>query len=155
MLPVVHRGDTEPALEGPVEGALFRIAQIQGDLVDRAIAVHEPVAGQAAAFVFQQAGKIRVFRAQLAAQGPGLDRQLIGNGLQLRHPLLQAFLDAARDTRDGWQAIATAVSVVDAPDMLRDIGRIYQRQNPQDQQAFREAANETGLWSRLEQALPA
>ena len=69
--------------------------------------------------------------------------------------LLQAFLDAARDSRDGWHAIATAVSVVDAPDMLRDIGRIYQRQNPQDQQAFREAANETGLWSRLEQALPA
>ncbi|MDF1724020.1 MAG: hypothetical protein P1U59_05830 [Alcanivorax sp.] len=69
--------------------------------------------------------------------------------------LLQAFLDAARDTRNGWQAIASAVSVVDAPDMLRDIGRIYQRQNAQDQQAFREAANETGFWSRLEQALPA
>lgn len=69
--------------------------------------------------------------------------------------LLQAFLDAARDTRNGWQAIATAVSVVDAPDMLRDIGRVYQRQPPQDQQAFREAANETGLWPRLEQALPA
>jgi len=44
---------------------------------------------------------------------------------------------------------------VDAPDMLRDIGRVYQRQPPQDQQAFREAANETGLWPRLEQALPA
>ena len=69
--------------------------------------------------------------------------------------LLQAFLDAARHTHNGWQAIATAVSVVDAPDMLRDIGRVYQRQSPEDQQAFREAANETGLWSRLEPALPA
>jgi len=69
--------------------------------------------------------------------------------------LLQAFLAAARDTRAGWQAIATAVSVVDAPAMLRGIGRVYQRQNPQDQQAFREAANETVLWSRLEQTLPA
>ncbi|MDX1802759.1 MAG: hypothetical protein R3292_01675 [Alcanivorax sp.] len=82
-------------------------------------------------------------------------QKVVEISLQDGGDLLQGFVDAARHARDGWQAIATAVAAVEAPEMLRDIARVYQRQNEQDRHAFRDAASHAGVWTKLEQALPA
>ena len=55
--------------------------------------MQQPVAGQPAPFFFQQGGKVGLFRAQAAAQGPGFDAETFGDGFQLRYAVHQPLLD--------------------------------------------------------------
>lgn len=64
--------------------------------------------------------------------------------------LLQSLLDSARTTDGGWKAVATAITAVDAPDVLAQVGRVYKRQPENDQNAFQQAAQATGVWPRLQ-----
>lgn len=69
--------------------------------------------------------------------------------------LLEAFLAAARDTPEGWQALAWAVGQVQAHDTLQQVATVYARQPAEDQQAFREAAEQQNLWTHLGPVLAA
>ncbi|MEN8719196.1 MAG: hypothetical protein ABF296_02890 [Oceanococcaceae bacterium] len=82
-------------------------------------------------------------------------RLVIDIGLEDSGDLIEAFLDAAQQSEDGWAAIVTALSAVTDEDTLKTMAPIYQRQDAPMQQAFQQAASNGGIWDRIAPALGA